>query len=387
MLDWVLVLITIVAVASWYSARSKNTYSQHNNSGLSRDYLTGLNHLLNEQPDKAVDVFIRMLEVDTDTVETHLALGNLFRRRGEVDRALRIHQNLVARTSLSKEQRIQALLALGQDYMKAGVYDRAEKLFMEIIEGGEHTAESLRHLLHIYQQEKEWARAITVAQKLEVTLGEPYNSVIAQFYCELAIEARGANHTEQALKYLKDAISCDKYCVRSNLLLGTLNAELSHYRSAIRAYKRAIDRNPDFLAEVIPHLVFCYQKLQLEEELQSYLKKLLEKYPRISLVQIISEHIKQTEGNHSAARFVTEQLKQNPSIRGLKQLIELQEEVATPEARENLQVLRDLTVKLLQDKPIYRCIHCGFSAKTIHWQCPGCKKWNSVKPIVGIEGG
>src|SRR5277367_1878657 len=157
---WVL-LVFVSLAAAWYlgyQARHKRIVEQKSN--LPRDYLVGLNFLLNEETDKAVDIFIKMLEVDSDTVETHLAVGKLFRRRGEVDRAIRIHQNLIARPQLERVYREQSLFELGQDYLSAGMLDRAEKIFLELLNGSSHSAQALRTLIDIYQQEKDWEKAV-----------------------------------------------------------------------------------------------------------------------------------------------------------------------------------------------------------------------------------
>ena len=211
-IDLLLLLLPVAAASGWYAAkRSIDANTHKDNDGFTRPYLVGLNYLLNEQPDKAVDVFIKMLEVDSEMVETHLALGTLFRRRGEADRAIRIHQNLIARPNLSKELRLQALLALGEDYLKAGVLDRAERVLLEFTEiaSGEIAIIGLRHLLDIYQQEKRWDLAINIANKL-LTHGEPYQRNIAHYYCELALQAKAQSQLEQTQRYLKRALEIEQ---------------------------------------------------------------------------------------------------------------------------------------------------------------------------------
>lgn len=385
MLDLWLLVLPIAAFTGWYFGRSRNEANPSSNV-WSQDYLTGLNYLLNEQPDKAVDVFIKMLEVDSETVETHLALGNLFRRRGEVDRAIRIHQNLIARPNLGKSQRVQAMLALGRDYMLAGVLDRAERLFLEVIDAGVYTADSLKYLLDIYEQEKDWEKCISTAQKIEVTLGESMHSVIAHYYCELALAHRSHTSHEQRFRYLKRALSVDKKCVRAVLIAGSWEADQGNYKAAIRSYKKVKEQDPDYLSEVIPSLITCYQKTGQEAQLIQYLRSCLEEHPRISIVLTLSERLKHWQSEAVAADFVAEQLRTRPSIRGLKQFIELQVSLSEGSAKEKFFLLQQLTENLIKDKPIYRCGNCGFSGKVLHWQCPGCKQWNVVKPIHGLEG-
>lgn len=356
------------------------------NDGLSREYLVGLNYLLNEQTDKAVEVFIKMLQVDGDTVETHLALGNLFRRRGEVDKAIRIHQNLIARPHLTKPHRVQALLALGQDYLKAGVFDRAEKLFQEVHETTEFRQDSLEYLLTIYEQERDWNAAITTAERLEQITHHSLKPTIAQYYCELAVDARVKVSSEQAYRLVKKALAIDKNCVRASLLLGQWDYEQANYKSAIKAYKKVVEQDPDFISEIIEPLAICYQRLEQTVEFIEFLQQCLQAHPRISIVLLLSRYLQQQQGERQAASFVAEQLHQRPSIYGLRRLIELQKDFTEGDAKFNLQLLQDLTTSLIKDKPIYQCNHCGNTGKLLHWQCPGCKRWNTVRPIHGIEG-
>ncbi|MCW5588632.1 MAG: lipopolysaccharide assembly protein LapB [Legionellales bacterium] len=383
-----LLLLPVAAASGWYFAKRTPTHkNSHKPQGIShRDYFVGLNYLLNEEPDKAVDIFIKMIEVDSDTVETHLALGNLFRRRGEVERAIRIHQNLIARPHLQKEHRIQALLELGQDYLRAGVFDRAERLFLEVLDMGEHTTPSLQHLLHIYQQEKDWEQAISVAQQLEKNGSQDMQPVIAHYYCEMAERALAKNNTDSAQRSLKRALAVDRNNVRASLLQAHMELTQGKYKAAIRCYKRVKNQDSEFLSEAILPLVHCYEQLQDESEMIDFLRQCLDEHPRISVVLIFTERLLKTQGEKAASEFLAEQLQRRPSVRGLKHLIEIQLKNADGRMRDNLTILRDVTRLLLENKPIYRCRQCGFAGKTLQWQCPTCKNWNTVKPIHGLEG-
>lgn len=384
--DLLLLLLPVAAASGWMMAsrdENKSFVQQHT---VPKDYLVGLNFLLNEQPDRAVDVFIKMLEVDSDTVETHLALGSLFRRRGEVDRAIRIHQNLIARPHLNKQQRIQSLLALGQDYMRAGVLDRAERIFLEVVESGEEITSSLRYLLDIYQQEKAWMRAIEMAEKLETKVGDAMRVNIAHYYCELAsIEVSNSNF-EQAKKHLRKAISIHKDCVRASLIFGDIEFAEKHFKAAIKCYKQVEEQDPDYLTEAIVPITTCYESIGQQLELLTYLKECIHKYPRISLVLILAQQLKKHDEIAAALDIITAYLKKHPSIRGLQYLIKLQMQRSENQGQETLQILNDLTKSILDNKPIYRCEKCGFEAKKLDWLCPRCRSWNTVKPIQGLEG-
>ncbi len=381
-------LLLIIAGLAWFIGRVTKADSslKHRKKDFSRDYLIGLNYLLSEQPDKAVDIFIKLLEVDSDTVETHLALGHLFRKRGEVERAIRIHQNLIARPQLTKKQRTQAILALGQDYLGAGVLDRAERLLLDVAESGDFRTEALYKLLEIYQQEKEWEKAIQIAEKLQQIANQPMHVAIAQYNCELAIETKRRFGIDQALRYLRRALVVDKDCVRASLLQGEWDIEQTDYKQAIKDLRRVVEQDHAFIPEVIKPLALCYEKLGQKEEYVSFLKKCLTQTPRLSIVLALSEAIQETQGVSNAAEFVAEQLYARPSLYGLNRLIELQKQISEGSAKYNLQLLYNVTQQITSQKPVYRCEHCGYAGKVLHWVCPGCHKWTTIKPIQGLEG-
>lgn len=381
-------LLPIAAWSGWCAAK-KTTKKQSPNMPdlLSQGYVKGVNYILNEQPDKAIDVFIQMLKVDDDTVETHLALGGLFRRRGEVDRAIRIHQNLIARPQLARSQRVEALMALGKDYMCAGVYDRAERIFKEVVElGGHAEADSLKNLLSIYQQQKSWLKALDVLKKLQQLSGLSHALQLAHCYCELVEEQISAKQYHKASQTLKYAISVDKHLVRVSLLQGKLEYLLGNYRQAIKAYKKVSHQDSDYIPEMIGPLYECYQSLGQADQFQQYLLILLESKPSTSIIFFIAKELRQQQGQEVAIDFVTEQLNKNPSLKGLKRLIEWHLNQAYGKVKLQLSMLHKITEKLLEDKPVYRCQSCGFSGKHLHWNCPSCKQWSTIKPISGIEG-
>ena len=384
---WPLLLPAAACSGWWFAKRTYSGKDQGEGNQLSREYVVGLNYLLNEQPDKAVDIFIRLLEVDSETVETHLALGSLFRRRGEVDRAIRIHQNLIARPQLSSMQRKEALMALGQDYMSAGFFDRAERIFIEVVElGGDRETSSLHGLLAIYQQEKAWEKALDVIKKLETSTGNSMHSQAAHYYCEMATHALNNNAHEKALQAIKQALSMDKQSVRASLMLASVEMKNGRYKQAIRALKYVPEQDAEFLNEIIEPLVHCYHELDLMDECIDYLEETLSKHPRASLIFVIGEYLSREKSVDFAIDFVSSQLSRHPSIRGLNRLIYWHLETAHGKVRDKLQMLYAITSKFLENKPIYRCSHCGFGGKLLHWHCPSCKQWGRVKPIHGLEG-
>ncbi len=388
MIYYPLFLLPLVAYSSWCAFKlvAKHPQSQRKNL-IPRGYFVGLNYLLSEQPDKAVDIFIKMLEVDSDTVETHLALGSLFRRRGEVDRAIRIHQNLIARPQLEREERVLALLALGQDYLHAGVLDRAERLFQEIVDlGGDAIEISLENLILIYEQEKSWDQAIAAAEQYERVANTSKGIVIAQYYCELAALAKSKRDYDTVFRCLRKAVAIDNQCVRAYLMLGDYYSQQGQYKLAIRNYQQLLNQDPDYLPEIILPMASCYKKRNKVDEYQVFLEGCIEHYSSTAVVVELVRLIKRDQGLDAAIELMHKQLQDRPSLRGLQELIRLQFQNSKGSEQTSLNILRDITDRLLGAKPIYRCKSCGYSGKKQLWLCPGCRQWSTIKPIHGIEG-
>ena len=379
-------LLPIAALSGWFVGRRSLLKRGGSCPDIPLDYLKGLNLLLDEQPDKAIDLFIQMLEVNNDTVETHLALGSLFRRRGEVDRAIRIHQNLIARPTLLPAQRSHALFELGQDYMRAGLFDRAETLFGELVEISPHSEQALEYLLDIYQQEKDWTNAIKTAQIIGVKTGKTFNSLISHFYCEQAEIADKQGEPARAMKLIKKALNINKNCVRASLLEGKIEHESGNELAAIRALKRIEQQDADFLPEIIGPLLHCYEGIGKPKEMLVYLREILSRHDAISVMLVLADLLQHYQNDETAEEFIEEFLHHRPSLRGMDRLIDINIKHAKEPVKEKLRILKSVTSQLLEDKPVYSCHVCGFNGKTLHWQCPGCKRWDTVKPIQGVEG-
>lgn len=380
---WLLLLLPLAAASGWWAAR----WEQKRHPGkpeydLPSAYFKGLNYLLNEQPDKAIEVFVKALEVDSETVETHLAVGNLFRRRGEVERATRIHQNLIARPDLEKNQRSQALFELGQDYLKAGLFDRAESLFLELAEVHQHSEQALRNLVHIYQQEKEWENAISVSRKLARATGIRLDDVIAQYYCELAEQAEAGHDYKLAEAMIKQALSAARNCVRATLFFGRMQASQGDHRGAIRTWRRIEEQDPQYLGEVAPWIAESYQAVNDEKGLYDFLKGALDRHDSITLMAALLDVIERREGSKAAQRFLVGWLRRHPTVHGLHRLIEFKLAEANEAARGDLELLSGMIGRLLERQQGYTCQRCGFRGKALHWQCPGCKGWDTIKPAL-----
>ncbi len=374
-------LLPIAAASGWLAAKAdQRRRGIHSSRNLPSAYFMGLNFLLNEQPDAAIEVFIKVLEADTATVETHLALGNLFRRRGEVERAIRIHQSLISRPALDKFQRSQALLELGQDYLKAGLLDRAENLFQELVEIRLQTDTALRFLVQIYQQEKEWHKAIATSRKLARTSGKSQGDVIAQFHCQLTEQLITDKNFTLARRHIAHAFSYDSRCVRASILLGQLESLNGRHREAIKAWKRIEQQDPQYLGEVADQIAANYKFLDDETGLYEYFSGVLQRHGDVVVMLAIANIIRHRDGIEAAEKFVATWLRIQPSVHGLHRLIELNLAAADSAHRSDLVLLHGIMESLVARQRGYVCRQCGFRGGSLHWQCPGCHHWNSIKP-------
>lgn len=385
-LDLLWLLLPVAALSGWWIGRSSQPQpiADQGPDALDSQYFQGINYLLNEQPDQAVDVFIELLEVGADTVETHLALGSLYRRRGEVDRAIRIHQNLVARPTVSAEQRSEAVLELAQDYHSAGLLDRAEDLFRELADTGVHQVQALRQLIDVYELERDWSKAIIAARELESATGNQLGNVIAHYHCELAGHHREQEQPQEALAEVARAITAHPGCVRASVLEGDIHAALGAHQQALAAYRRVELQDRTYLQEIVSRVNACYAAMDDPEAARIYLTDLVE---RDSLPSAMVALSKGEFGIGGAAEFMHAQLERNLSLAGLDRLLELELEGGDSSAAgiRNLTVFKALTERLIADTPAYKCQHCGFPARSLHWQCPSCKHWSTVRPEPGFE--
>jgi lipopolysaccharide biosynthesis regulator YciM len=375
-------LLPVAAASGWIAARRSASRPRDCRPGeRSPAYFRGLNYLLNEQPDKAIDAFVQMLEVDSETFETHLALGSLFRRRGEVERAIRIHQNLIARQTLSREERAQALLELGQDYMRAGLFDRAENLFVELRETKLFPEQALQNLRVIYQQEKDWERCLEVAEALEAVTREPLALERAHYYCELAEQARAAADPARAEALLRKAQGASPELVRVTWLQAELAMERGDHPAAVGLFQRVADQDPELFGEVLAPLAECHRRLGQRAQLVAFLEDRLAKRPDAAVLLMLADLVQEEDGEAGALRYVAEHLGPRPSLAGLLRMIRLAETSPQAAPPDLLPILRTVAERLVEGRHAYQCSKCGFAAKTLHWQCPGCRSWSSIKPV------
>lgn len=388
MLELLFLLLPVAAAYGWYMGRrSAQQSKQDDASRLSRDYVTGVNFLLSNQQDKAVDLFLDMLKEDTGTVEAHLTLGNLFRSRGEVDRAIRIHQNLMESASLTYDQRLLAVQQLGRDYMAAGLYDRAEGMFKQLVDETDFRLGALQQLLQIYQSTSDWQSAIEVAERL-VKLGkEKHRGEIANFWCELALQQMAGNDLDKAMALLKKGAAADKNSARVSIMMGRVWMEKGDYAKAVESLERVIEQDKELVGETLEMLQTCYQQLGKIDEWEAFLRRCAEENTGATADLMLAQILEQREGIESAQNYVTRQLERHPTMRVFHKLIDYHiNEAEEGRAKQSLGVLRQMVGEQVRSKPRYRCQKCGFTAHTLYWHCPSCRSWSTIKPIRGLDG-
>ncbi len=363
----------------WLAARVDIKHLLSESRSVPRSYFRGLNFLLNEQPDKAIEAFIEVVRVDPATIELHFALGSLFRRRGETDRAIRMHKNLLERTDMGEEQRLQALHELGQDYLKAGLLDRAEEVFARL-KDSPMRGESLRFLLDIYQQEKEWGKAIETARQLERDGGTSRQREISHYLCELASTEAARSRPDEAKRHLADAIAANRKCVRANIVLGDLRAAAGGHGPAIEAWQRIEQQQPAFMALVAKRLLDGYANLGQIEAGLTLLRGYLEHYPSPDLLDVVFQATLEVQGAEAAYRLVKDELRRNPTLLGLDRLLEAQILAAPAERRHDLELVKNLVHGHTRRVARYRCDSCGFKARQFYWHCPACGGWETYPP-------
>ncbi len=374
--EW-LVLAAFVAsgiLVAWYR-RGAVPRAGETGQRLDRTYLQGLNLLLNDQQDEAIDLFVRVLEVNHETVEIHLALGKLFRQRGEVERAIRLHQNLIARPNLDRAQKEQALFELGEDYLCAGLLDRAERLFADLAGSRSLGEAARRRLLRVYEEEKEWEKAVEVARRLDRSR---YRRALAHYYCELAEQAQLQGETGRAQRLLKRALSTDRACVRAALLLARIDLDRGRARKAADRLLHVREQDAAMLPLVVEPLMSCFEQLGRPRRLGEALEALLPEIPGRAALEAWVDLLLERDGAGRALAALRERLERCPDPVALRRYLELTPESGCPQLQAEM---RALLAKWVPAGERFRCDTCGFDAGRLYWRCPSCKGWGTMKPI------
>lgn len=376
---WWLLALPLFFALGWLAARIDIRQVVQESRSLPRSYLSGLNFLVNEQPDKAIDSFLEAVKIDPQTIELHFALGSLFRRRGETDRAIRMHRNLVDREDLTEDQRLQALAELGQDYLKAGLLDRAEAAFADL-RGTRLNDIAMRYLLEIYQQEKDWAKAIDAANALPDHESVLWRTEVANFYCELATSALASSRHDEARQHLEDALEISRSCVRASIVRGDLLVAEGDDSGAIEVWKRVEGQNPVYLSLVAERIMDAHSRLGRVEQGQTLLRSWLDRHSSLDLLDEVFHWELEKAGSRAAYDLVKEELTRNPTLLGLDKLLEAALLEAPAEKRGDIELVKQLIHGHTRRVARYRCDACGFKARQFQWRCPACGGWETYPP-------
>jgi len=376
---WWLLGLPLFFGLGWAAARVDIRHLVSQSKALPSSYFRGLNFLLNEQPDQAIDAFVEVVKVDPETIELHFALGNLFRRRGEIERAIRMHSNLVNRPDLDESDRLRAVFELGQDYLKSGLLDRAEDALGKLA-GSAYAARARVHLLEIYQLEKDWDKAIAAARQIEAESGDSRQMEIAQFHCELAARLLSQSQPGEAREQATLAIKANRKAVRATMILGDIEAGGGRYATAIDHWCRIESQDPQFLALVGTRLIESHRALNTTREGLTLLAGYLDRYPSLDLLDLVFDLKVELEGAEPAYRLVRDELRRNQTMLGLDKLLEAQLMLAPAERQSDLQLVKNLVHAHTRMLTRYTCENCAFKARQFFWRCPGCAGWETYRP-------
>ncbi len=373
---WWLLAFPLFFVLGWVAARIDIRQVVTESRALPNSYFRGLNFLLNEEPDKAIEAFLEVVKLEPETIDLHFALGGLFRRRGELDRAIRMHEHLLDREGLAEDKRLRAQCELGQDYLKAGLLDRAEAVFTRMLETSQQS-KAREFLLEIYVQEKDWGKAIEAARILEKNTSKPLNAEIAHFYCEQALLEIAKDNAAAARALLETALQTNRMSVRANLMAGDVEAATGRHDAAIASWRLVEAQSASHMALVVDRMLSSYRQLGRLAEGEQWLRALHARQPSQDLFNALYLVVSETQGAEVATQLAREELRRNPSLRTLDRLLEAQLVNASVEDRELLQVEKSLVQSHSQRLMRYQCSSCGFKAQQFFWRCPACGRWDS----------
>ena len=377
---WWLLVLPLFFVLGWIAARVDIKQLISESTTLPAAYFKGLNFLISDQHDKAVEAFSEAIHANTDSLELHFALGSLFRRTGEADRAINMHLNLLEKKELTPNQKSAVKAELAQDYLKAGLFDRAEELFKDL-DDTRYRQPALRALLEIYVREREWMQAIETATELERLSGVPFRKEIAQYYCELAMNAIIGQQPDEARIQLAIALGANKNCVRANVLLGDLEAEADHHAGAISHWKRIEFQQPEYLGLVAAKMLKSYAANKKLKEGLAQLNTYLETYKLTPLMTVLYEATLAENGAEAASKLARNELIRQPSLQTLDQLLQaraMADGKSKSANTQDIQLMQQTVRNAIGNRAAYHCNQCGFRAKQYHWQCPACNAWESL---------
>lgn len=381
MQEAVLALLPVAAASGWMAARKHYTrkYLTDYARPLTRAYRLGLNYLLDEKTEKAIATVSQILEQDYEPLETHIALGNLFRRRGEVDRAIEIHEKLLHEPSLSEAHKERCRYELGMDYMSAGLHDRAESILQSLGRSKSYGRLALQQLLVLYQQERDWRNAIDCVKRLEGVAKPLRGESVAHFLCEMAEDAMSLHRLKDARDLLGQALREDPACVRASIAKAKLEQGNGEYLQAVETLMRIEAQNPRYLPVVLPMLQACWQRQGNEQDLFEYLGHLYRDLDVVAAAVAAALLLRESRGVSAALDYLLPVMESHPDASAIGKALEWLGEDRNPGA-DRLKRLADVMKEYLSGQSVYHCEECGFHGSELHWRCPSCQSWDSMIP-------
>ena len=374
---WLLIPLGCFALG-WFAARVDIRYVLRDARALPSAYFRGLNFLLREQHDKAVESFIDVSRRDPHALDLQLALGSLFRRQGRVGEATSIHQSLVDRHDLPKEKRELAQFELAQDFHAAGLFDRAENVY-EQLTGSAYEAEAVTKLASVLEQEKVWQKAIAARERIQRLSGEPQGRFIAQYHCELADLALAAGDQKQVETQLAGALESNRNSARVPLITFRAAMKAGDHTAALAALQALQRTRPELTVLISDDIVALFEKLgKPQEAVEQLAAAQSEVSTTLGLSRLVDASMK-LEGRDQALGRLTRALRSQPSAREVARLLELESNKHDASAASTMKDVAQLLRNATEKTPGFHCGHCGFRAPRYYWKCPGCNEWESFR--------
>lgn len=384
--DLLWLLLPVAAMAGWFAAKRSDAKRPDAFWDYTKNFHQGLNVLLSEQQDKTPELFEALSGTSRDTADTHIALGNHYRRRGEMERAVLLHQGVIDKAELPADIRDTARVELARDYRSAGLLDRSEQVLHELLESEYRREDAYESLLQLHEQEADWQQAITVAIEFDRLSERNVGPRIAHYYCELAVQAEKQGDVAEAKDRLSQAVRHHPECARALMMQASLALAVGDYNQSLQLYDQVETLRPELMPEIIDTRFEAFKAAGDQERLLTFVKRIREQRNAYSVIRSTRQVIAQLHSDALADRFFKDQILRRPSLRGLRDWAHDQVELSKPGERDKVRVICNLLDQVIEDKPVYRCNSCGFQGNVMHWRCPGCGRWDSVSTIIGVEG-
>lgn len=375
MAAWLVIFLLPLAAWSgwWVAMRREARLMRHDRSRAA--YFEGLSYLLSDQTDKAVDVFVAIAEFDHQTIENQLTLGRLFRRRGEVDRALHLHKQLEQQAQPDSVQMYDIMFELAEDYRSAGMFAQAQVIYEELLERRPQQ-QVLQVLMALYERTGHWQQAKVLAQRWQDSGYGDMSAALANYDCELAKIARQQSDHAAAYAHLRTALHCDAGCVRANVLTGQYCLEDGQYVQALHALQSIAQQSSPHLADVLPQMTAAYRALGREDEYHDWLWQMGAQCTQVRLIIAIADALQETGQAEQARALLTQALLRSDSPLLIWSCLQHNVDITT-RSKEIMTAIKPQTV--------YQCHCCGFRQQKQCWHCPACFAWNSFVAVLALK--